>query len=421
MTDHAVVTASKQCPIAFDHHAPEHARRWAEVFKEMREQNPRPWSENYGGFWVASKYDDILNIAQRPQSFNSCKRFDPATGEAEGGVTIPPFPSPRTVPSETESPEWDGVRKFLNNRFSPKAVDRYRERARHLTTALIDRFIETGTFDVVDDLTNPLPALVTMEVFGFPLDEWPIFAEAIHKMVYVPRDTPEFADAINGVMHFRTRVAEELERRRQHPADDLLSYFAAGQIDGQPLDLELILNISVNILAGGVDTTTALTSNVMVYLSRHPEKRQQLIDHPELLPRACEEFVRYFTPLQGLARTAKEDIDLNGWHFDKGDRILLAYGSANRDPDVFEDPEEVRLDRYPNRHIAFGAGMHRCLGSFLARMMFQTMVSEVLTRLPDFQVSEEGLQPYTSVGNVNGWIHIPATFTPGPKLGAAIA
>jgi cytochrome P450 len=88
---------------------------------------------------------------------------------------------------------------------------------------------------------------------------------------------------------------------------------------------------------------------------------------------------------------------------------------------VFEDPEEVRLDRYPNRHIAFGAGMHRCLGSFLARMMFQTMISEVLTRLPDFQVSEEGLQPYTSVGNVNGWIHIPATFTPGPKLGAVIA
>jgi cytochrome P450 len=178
--------------------------------------------------------------------------------------------------------------------------------------------------------------------------------------------------------------------------------------------------MAMNILGGGVDTTTALTSSVLLYLSRRPDQRQQLIDRPELLSLAREEFLRYFSPIHGIARTATRDVELDGWKIDEGDRILLAFASANRDPDAFESPEDVKLDRFPNKHIAFGAGTHRCLGSFLARMVYDTMLSEVLRRMPDYQVIEDGIRAYPSIAVVNGWMSLPANFTPGAKVGAVI-
>jgi len=411
----------ERCPIDFDHESPGHAKHWPAEFRQMRETCPRAWTDNYGGFWIASKYKDIISIAQRPDAFTTHKTFDPNTGEVKGGLAIPPLPMPPSVPNETESPEWDGIRGFLNRRFAPKAVEQRRERAKHFAAALIDFVIEKGHFDIVDDLTNPLPALVTMEIFGFPLHEWRAFADPFHKIIYTPKNDPSFAEAVRGLDYFRQRVDEEIEIRLRQPADDLLGYLAAGCINGEPLTRARIHDISFNILAGGVDTTTALTSNVLLHLSRRPDHRQRLMDEPELLPLAREEFVRYFSPIHGLARNAKQDVTVDGWEFMKGDRVLLAYASGNRDADVFEDPEEIKLDRSPNRHVGFGAGMHRCLGSFLARMMFEAMLTEVLARMPDYKVIEDRILPYHSVAGVNGWIHMPATFTPGKKVGATIA
>jgi cytochrome P450 len=209
--------------------------------------------------------------------------------------------------------------------------------------------------------------------------------------------------------------------RRKDPRDDFLTLLATGTIDGEPLSHQRIQDLSFNILAGGVDTTTALTSSALVYLARNPADRQRLIEDPALLPFACEEFLRFYSPIPALCRTATADTEINGWQIGKGERVMLAYAAGNRDPEAFEDPESVRLDRFPNKHVGFGAGMHRCLGSFLARMMFQEMVSEVLKRMPDYELIEEELRPYPSIGGVNGWVSIPARFTPGKKLGAVIA
>ena len=413
--------ASKVCPVDFDHHGPAHAADWPAEFAAMREQCPRAWSEHHGGFWVATRFEDIVGIAQRPGDFSAAKHFDEASGGYVGGVSIPLIPSVKGIPNETESPEWDNARGFINRRFAPRAVEAYRAKAQQLAAALIDKVIETGRFDIVDDLTNPLPALVTMDLFGFPLDEWHAFADPFHKVVYTPRDDPNYMDLVAGLDHFNVRVAEEVARRRKEPKDDLLGYFAAGTIDGEPLDDEFIGNLAFNILAGGVDTTTSLTSNTLLHLSRHPEDRARLIADPSLLPIAREEFVRYFTPIHGLGRNATGDVEMNGWKFDRGDRVYLAYASANRDPAAFEDPERLIIDRFPNKHIGFGAGMHRCVGSFLARLMFEVMVGEVLSRIPDYRVIEDEIVPYPTVGLVNGWIHLPATFTPGTKVGAKIA
>lgn len=412
---------TKSCPVQFDHDTTEHAQNWPQRFQEIRETCPRAWSDQHGGFWVATRLDDIVGVAQRSDVFSTHKHTDPDTGEVEGGLVIPPIPGIRAIPNEADKPEWTGIRHFMNRHFAPKAIEERRERTRNFVAALLDMVIETGEIDLVDDLTNPLPALVTMDMFGFPLEEWRAFADPFHTMVYTPISDPSFAETLRGLDHFHQRVDEEIALRRVEPKDDLLTWFATGTIEGEPLSDQRIHDLAFNILAGGVDTTTALTSNTFVYLSRNPEDRQRLIDDPSLLPLAREEFVRFFSPVHGLARNALDDVEVDGWKIDKGDRVLLAYAAGNRDPEAFDDPETVRLDRFPNKHVGFGAGMHRCLGSFMARMMFEEMITGVLNRLPDYQIVEDEIEPYDTISRINGWKRIPARFTPGAKVGATIS
>lgn len=413
--------AARESPVDFDHQGAAHAANWPAEFAELRSRQPRAWSTAHGGFWVATRFKDIVGIAQRPDSFSAHKHFDPKSGEVSGGVVIPAIPGVRGIPNETENPEWGEARTFINRRFSPKAVEAYRASAKRFAAALIDTVIETGEMDLVEDLTNPLPALVTMELFGFPLDEWREFAEPFHRIMYTPRDDPAFDETVRGMDHFFTRVDEEIALRRTEPRDDLLGHFANGTINDKPLDPLFIRNLAYNLLAGGVDTTTALTSNALIHLARHPDDRARLIADRTLLPVAREEFVRYFSPIHALARNATEDVEMDGWKIAKGDRVLIPYSAANRDPEIFEEPERLIIDRFPNRHVGFGAGMHRCVGSFLARLMFEVMINEVLDRIPDYRLIEEGMASYPNIGTVNGWIRIPARFTPGVKAGATIA
>jgi cytochrome P450 len=402
-----------QCPIDFDHHGPHHSRHWPEVYEELREACPRSWVDKYDGFWLATRYDDILSISQRTDVISAVKTTDPDTGEERGGVTIPTIQGARSIPNELDSPEWDSIRKFLTKRFSPKFADNLRERTEQLANGLIDNVIENGRLDLVEDFTNPLPAMVTVEILGFPLDEWKAFSEPIHLFVSLPRDDPRLADAAAGILRFRRRVDEEVARRREEPTDDLLSYLVHGTIDGLPLSDGLIQDLAWQIMSGGVDTTGSAAAHAFLHLGRNPDERRWLREDPQRLPRACEEFVRYFTPIQGAARNLKAEAEIDGWHLNQGDRVLLAYASANRDPEKFDDPEQVKLDRTPNRHVGFGAGQHRCLGAFLARMMFAAMLEVFLQRIPDYRIDEAGVAGYPSVGFVNGLVHVPATFTPG--------
>jgi len=179
---------------------------------------------------------------------------------------------------------------------------------------------------------------------------------------------------------------------------------------------EEMLSFCNNIITGGVDTTTALTTHALVYLNEHPEDYRRLQEDPTLLPVAREEFVRFFTPIHGLARNVSRDVEMDGAKMEKGDRVYLAWSAANRDPEVFTDPETVDIARFPNRHIAFGAGMHRCIGSFMARVMFEEMMHVVMARIPDYRTHPDRARRYTSVGTINGWVDMPTSFTPGPKI-----
>ena len=406
--------------IAFDHTSTEHAANWPGSYSQLREKCPHAWTESHGGYWVASRYKDVMSVAQSA-AFSTEKVYNPETGELHGGNIIPPFPVQPVIPIESENTAWRGYRTFLNRKFSPAMAEGRRPVAKGVARTLIDKVIETGNLDFVEDLTNPLPAIVTMEMFGFALDDWIDFAEPIHKYMYYRPDHPEYPEIANRLGQIIERLHRETADRRRTPRDDLMSYIANGEVAGRLLTETEVSQMSLNIIFGGVDTTTALTSNVLRHFGQHPEQRQRLIDDPALRPIAREESVRFFAPVHGVARHATQDVEVNGWSIGKDDSIFLAIASANRDATVFEDADQFRIDRQPNRHIGFGAGMHHCLGLFIARVMADAMLDEVLDRMPDYALIAEGEVPYSSVDKVNGWAQLPATFTPGPKLGGGLA
>ena len=407
--------------VALDFESPEHARAWEAKAEELRSRCPFAWATDHGGHWIASRYRDVVRIVQDDAAFSTAKRFDAATGHVEGGVAIPPMPVERLVPAETDRPEWDVFRGLLNPRLGPRAAEGFRAQAQEIATVLFDQVIESGRMDTVDQFTNPLTAMVTLAVLGFPLAEWRLFGDTLHGLTSLAKNDPRYPQAVAmaGVMDRRIDEEIELRRTQQIDQDDIIGHLMRAEVDGEPIAHKDIHQMIFNVIAGGVDTTTALTSSVIVHLARHPEQRERLRADRSLLPYAREEFLRFFSPLHGTVRTALSDSQVGGHEVTAGERVYIFLASANRDPEMFDKPDEVVLDRFPNRHIAFSAGIHRCVGSFLAKMMFDVMIEALLDRIPDYEVLEEGAALYPSVSPVNGWVNIPIRFTPGERSGLA--
>jgi cytochrome P450 len=220
---------------------------------------------------------------------------------------------------------------------------------------------------------------------------------------------------VAGIADILERFRHAISGHRAQRRDDLISYMIESAIDEQPLGDDALVDLCFQILAGGVDTTTGLLGSTFVYLDEYPTERARLVGDPMLLRVATEEFLRVFSPLPSNARTVMAQVEFGGQRLCPGERVLALFASANRDEAIFEDPDVVKLDRFPNRHASFGIGIHRCLGSNLARAMFRTIVTEVLTRMPDYRIIPNGAQRYTSIALVNGFVSIKATFTPGER------
>jgi cytochrome P450 len=400
--------------VDFDHHSPKFARHNREILRDLQTTCPVAWTSAHGGYWVASDYDAVATFSRDDDLFASGKDFG---NGVRRGVSIPETPG-QAIPIETDPPEFYGYRRLLNPWFAPGAVAKLEPTIRDVADALVDRVIEAGRFDVVLALTNPLPAIMTLHILGLPIDDWARYAMPMHEIMYTPPG-PEFNRVGAAYLDIAVAIVETIEQRRKDPKDDLLSYLAHADIDGRPLTDDELGGIVNLVIAGGVDTTTAVTSNALIYLSQNREARQQLIDDPERRKLACEEFLRYYSPIQALGRTITTDVEVKGQQLQAGERVLICWAGANQDPEMFENPDDVVLDRFPNKHTAFGLGLHRCVGSTLARAQILAMLDVVLERMPDYTVDEAGVQRYPSLAIVNGCITIPATFTPGPKVGSS--
>ncbi|WP_032368309.1 cytochrome P450 [Rhodococcoides fascians] len=399
--------------IEFDHHSPEYARNWVSVYDNLRARCPVGRSTSHEGFYVLSRYEDVAAAIADDDTFSSAHDLDDAS--PFGGIIIPPSPQ-IACPVEMDPPEFQDFRKTLNPLFAPRYSKSWEPFVRDVTTAMINQVVEKGALDLIHDLASPVPALLTAKLLGVPLQDWRKYSDMSHRMVYVPRTSPEFLEVVEGLGGILEEVNAIVQERRIMPQDDLISKLTQATVNGQQLDDTRILEICHLVIAGGNDTTTALLSNAFSWLQEHPAEMDWLREDPSRLPTACEEFLRYFTPTQGLARTVTRDVDFAGHKFTRGDRVLLAFASANRDPEAFDDPDEVILDRFPNRHQAFGLGIHRCLGSNYARMTFVVIMEEVFHRLDGLDIDLSAAHRYESIGIVNGWVDMPATFTPGIKI-----
>ena len=400
--------------VPYDHHSPEHARRAPDIHAELRARCPVAWTESYGGFWLASAFEPCVRAAKDLERFRSDHDVD-GTREGYRGITIPSLPNQRFIPSEADPPEFLEYRHLLQPWFSPGKVERWESFVRDDVRERLDAKVESGRIDLVLDLANPVPAVVTLAFVGLPADDWERFADPIHASAYTPPGTPEKQAAIAGIGELAAVLRDIVMDRRTNPRDDLATAVANAEIGGAPIEVDRVVDILQLVVAGGVDTTTALLANTFVWLSEHPDVRQRLVDEPELVPIAREEFLRYFTPTQATARTACVDVELGDVTIGAGERVLMSWAAANRDPAVFDDPEHVDIDRVPNPHLTFGAGPHRCLGIHFARMIIRVVLEEVLARIPDYQVDRDAAERYRTIGLINGWIKVPATFTATPR------
>jgi cytochrome P450 len=400
--------------VDFDHHSAEHAADPAADYRRIRETAPITWTESYDGFWIASRYAESTHVARTHAVFSSAKWVD-EDGVLQGGLGLPPNRGLQLIPDEVDPPEWEGYRRLLSLAFSPGASVALKENVETTTHEVIDAFIENGHADFVDDLTAPIPALITCDMLGVPRADWQIYAEVFHDSIATPPDDPHFPETVAAFKILNERLESDLAERRANPGDDFFSSLTTAEVNGHLLSDREIIDIMLQLLGGGVDTTTSLLSSILHWLHVDRAMRQRLIDNPDLLPSAREEFLRYFCPVQSTARTVTTETELGGEKLCPGDRILFSYASANRDELEFPDPDELQLDRFPNNHMSFGMGIHRCLGSHIARLIADTVLSAVLERIPDYSLDESGCLRYPDLGTVNGWIHLPATFTPQPR------
>ncbi|CAN5691166.1 cytochrome P450 [soil metagenome] len=375
-----------------------------DIYGELRQQCPMVHSEKWGGFWAFLDYDDVYDAEQVAEIFSSG-----AGKEVPGVPGSIPF-----IPIDYDPPLVQDYRKIALPFFSPGAAKALEPTFRRLATELIDEFIETGEADIIGQLTTPLPARWILQMLGFDETRWRDWVEWIHGTVHELATNPEKSAAAAGQIYLNI-TTEIAKRRAEGFGDDLLSTLMQGEVNDMPLDDGQVLGYAFLMLLGGMDTTSGLTGNALVRLEEQPELRERLIRDPAVLPKATEEFLRHDTPTQGLPRIVAKDCEFKGQQFSAGERVLLMFAAANRDPKVFEDPDRIDFDRAGNRHLAFGAGPHRCMGSNHARVMFQVMMSEILTRLPDYTISGE-IERFDDAGSVYAVRRLPIRFTPGPRL-----
>jgi cytochrome P450 len=412
------MSADGRCPVVhFDHNSQEHSADPVGSYRALRSEHPVAWSEAHGGYWVLSDYSAVFDAARDDQIFSSARNSYGGEGLS---VVIPKTPMVLHLPIELDPPEFRKFRKIVNPITAPAAIERMAAIVKKYTTWFIDEVIEKGECDFADVIG--VPSIVTVDWLGLPVADWRRYSTAHHAVLAAVPGSEEYETATQvdfPYLHAQTR--EVIAARRENPTSDTISFLVHQDVDDRPITDDEVFGIVDLLLAGGVGTTASLVSQTLVWLYQHQDARQRLIDEPSLLERATEEFLRYFSPTQALARTVAQDTEFHGCPMSTGDRVLLAWASANRDPAQFENPDELDIDRWPNRHTAFGVGVHRCAGSHLGREMAHQLLGQILSRMPDYVIDTDSLEAYPHQGTNTGWQKIPATFTPGPRIGEELS
>jgi cytochrome P450 len=394
-------TEARRLCAHFDHASEVQMRDPHPMYDSFRKQCPVGRSEQHGGFYVASTYDTVKRVFEDYSHFSSTE-----------GVGIPPHPY-KMFPIDLDPPLQTRFRRVLNPRFTTEAVATQADKIEAEIHRLIDAFVERGSADLAAELVRPLLPAIVLPYLGVPTQDQPQVSAWIEYMTRGrANDLPGVAKAGESIGAFLMGLV--MTRRGQPPVDDLLGGLLTAEVDGKPLSDEDIFRVILITLFGGLDTTSAVMLESLLFLARNPAEKQKLLKGERDWAVAIEEFVRYTSPIQGLRRTVARDTELDGQALKKGDWVFGLHGSANRDETHFPEGDKCLLDRAPNQHLGFGAGAHICLGRNLARLEIRILLQAVLQRIGDYS-AEPGFEPDYLAGEARGMKALPVRFTPGRR------
>jgi len=374
--------------------------RWVEdpypIWDELRRKCPIAHTERFKGVYLPTRYRDVRDIAYDPEHFSSRKVAIRETHP----------PNDRGAPPITSDPPRHRLaRMVLLPPFTPQAIEKLTPKARTICKELIDAFIAKGRCDGAVDYAQHIPVKVIAHMLGVPEADGDRFRAWISATLQegITDDDVLMRGLVEMTDYFREHVLE----RRKRPGDDLISYLVQQKYpDGAPFSDNHVLGSLRLLLVAGIDTTWSGIGSCIWHLAMHPEDRRRLVQDPSLMPTAIEEFLRAYAPVT-MAREVAKETDIGGCTFRPGQMVLLSFPAANRDPEMFPDADKVIIDRKENRHAAFGLGIHRCIGSNLARMELTVAVEELLKRVPEFSLDGEVTW---SEGTVRGPRRLPIKF-----------
>ena len=378
----------------FDHLDP----RWIEdpftIWDELRQSCPVAHTNRFRGVYFPTRYEQIRQIAYDTEHFSSRR--------IQVRETPPPLKSP-APPITSDPPHHRAARMILLPRFTPEAIDKLVPKTRMICNELIDRFADGERCDAALDYAQHIPVRVIAEMLDLPASDGEMFRGWVHGLI--EEAIVDDAAMVRTIAEMTAYFQDQLERRRRSPGDDLISYLVAARIDGVPLTDDHILGTLRLLLIAGIDTTWSGIGSCLWHLAKTPADRRRLVAEPALMPAAIEELLRAYAPVT-MARLVAKDAVVDGCPYAKGQMVMLSFPAANRDPAMFADADKVIIDRKENRHAAFGLGIHRCIGSNLARMELTVAVEEFLKRIPEFRLADPKAVTW-SEGAVRGPRRLP--------------
>jgi cytochrome P450 len=364
-------------------------------YGRLREEDPVHWNEKYE-LWVITRYDDLVWLTRRHELFsNAVFKNDPR----------PPYPEiyesdlglyeyVRNYQGEQfiqhDRPEHLDMRMVVHEYFAPKSMEQWRPLIQSAIKDLLDEAEEKGRMDVMRDFATPLPVLVIAQLMGIPYEDRPYIRQLAEKLLNIGRGEPDrmqpLTEGMKGMIDYVSPLVDE---RIVNPGDDFISVLASGEKQGIFTRHQVLVNTSLLLLAGH-ETTINLICNGTLAFTRHPEQWELLKEDPAgRTVRATEECLRYDPPVKSIQRIASQDVEMRGKLIHKDDRIRWFISPANRDPEVFPEPDKFDINRYPNSHVAFGSGIHHCLGAYLARMEGQEAFKALAERFPSLHLETE--------------------------------
>ncbi len=387
-------------------------------YHQLRSEEPVQWNELFGaglGTWVLSRHADVV-FALRDPRFSADRSQATINQQAEPAPEqeLGPLSAAQTMLT-ADPPDHTRLRTLVSKAFTPQSVEAVRPRVRQLVEELLDAVADAGRMDVIADLAYPLPVIVIAEMLGIPPADRERFKRWSDDIVVtldpiVPPDKMQRAQGSAAeLVEYLTGI---FDARRREPQEDLISGLLAAEEQGDRLSEQELYAMCMLLLIAGNETTTNLIGNGMLALLRNPDQLQRLRDDPSLIASAVEELLRYDAPVQFTARVAAEELQIDDRRVAAGDMVLTLLGAANRDPAQFPDPDRLDLGRRDNRHVAFGFGLHFCLGAPLARLEGQTAIGALVQRLPDLELLTEAPE-WRETFTLRGLKSLPAGFTRG--------